>query len=174
MDKKRFKKILSNLFSVKHEGYTKIVMILGMRFRFYDYKACLKETNQLIRDINFKQNLIMDYFMDASEAKVATGALRNRQLENLELLKEFIRVCKCLNVEYWLDYGSLLGAVRHGGTVPWDDDLDVSITEKDIKNLKDNIHNVLNEIYDFISVVDGIQYRIVYKDRKDAFVDIYI
>ena len=34
-------------------------------------------------------------------------------------------------VRYWLDGGSALGALRHGGLVPWDDDLDLSILEED-------------------------------------------
>lgn len=174
MDKKRFHKIMSNLFSVKYEGYTKIVMVLGIRFRFYDYKACLQDTNQLVRDMNFKQNLIMDYFMDVTEAKEATGALRNRQIENLELLKEFIRVCHLLKVDYWLDDGTLLGAVRNNKTIPWDDDCDVAVTEHDMKIILSNIHSILGESYDLINIVECCQYRIISKRYVDAFVDIYV
>ena len=52
------------------------------------------------------------------------------------LLAEFGRICEQNNIDYWLDYGTLLGAVRHGGFVPWDDDLDVSIMRKDLPRLE--------------------------------------
>ena len=43
----------------------------------------------------------------------------------LEMLLELDRVCRCLGLTYQLGAGSLLGAVRHGGFIPWDDDVDV-------------------------------------------------
>lgn len=47
------------------------------------------------------------------------------------LLQEFDRVCKELNVTYFLFAGTLLGAVRHKGFIPWDDDLDVLMHRED-------------------------------------------
>ncbi len=58
--------------------------------------------------------------------------LRACQLRQLGILKEIDKACKKLNIKYWLDSGSLLGAVRHGGFIPWDDDIDIAMDKADM------------------------------------------
>lgn len=64
-----------------------------------------------------------------------TASLREHQLALLELLKEFDRVCRKNNIRYMLFAGTLLGAVRHKGFIPWDDDLDVVMPRDDYERL---------------------------------------
>ena len=57
--------------------------------------------------------------------------LRKAQLIMLDMLIEFDAICKKHQLQYWLDSGTLLGAIRHQGFIPWDDDIDLSMPIED-------------------------------------------
>lgn len=59
------------------------------------------------------------------------AAIKQAWAAELEVLAEIDRVCKKHNIQYFADWGTLLGAVRHGGFVPWDDDLDIVMKRED-------------------------------------------
>ena len=61
--------------------------------------------------------------------------LRRQQLVMLEMVKELDRICRKYGIPYFLYGGTLLGAFRHNGFIPWDDDLDVAMMREDYKRL---------------------------------------
>lgn len=62
--------------------------------------------------------------------------LRKQQLRMLDMLVWFDKVCRSNDIPYWLCSGTLLGAVRHGGFIPWDDDLDISMMRGDYERFR--------------------------------------
>ena len=61
--------------------------------------------------------------------------LRRQQMVMLEMVTVLDKICKKHNIPYFLYGGTLLGAFRHNGFIPWDDDLDVAMMRKDYKRL---------------------------------------
>lgn len=67
----------------------------------------------------------------------ATGNLRAIQLRMLEILVEIDKICRKNNICYWITAGTLLGAVRHGGFIPWDDDIDICVPHRDFQRFQE-------------------------------------
>ena len=82
----------------------------------------------------------MSRFLNAAELQ----ALHRVQLE---MLLEFDRICRLLTLRYQLAAGTLLGAVRHGGFIPWDDDVDVAMPRRDFQRFLREAPGVLGSAY---------------------------
>ena len=79
---------------------------------------------------------ILKTYIDARKLKPATGRLREIQLEYCSFAKEIAELLeKELGIKPILFYGSLLGAERHGGFIPWDDDIDFVLFRDDYEKL---------------------------------------
>ena len=72
-------------------------------------------------------------------------ALRDFQLFQMGILHEFKRICEENGLTWWLAYGSLLGAIRHKGFIPWDDDIDVLMPAEDYMRFRELCRTELSD-----------------------------
>jgi len=82
---------------------------------------------------------------DLSHYNPEGSVLRKAQMRLLEILDVFDGICRKHNINYWLVCGTLLGARRHGGFIPWDDDLDIAILQRDYDKLMSILKEELPE-----------------------------
>ena len=112
-----------------------------------------------------------------------------REIQQMELgIMEYIHeVCQKIGVKYFLAYGSLIGAVRHKGFIPWDDDMDICMLREDYEKLQDYLiaypddryevmsyKNNLNYVYPFMKVQDNQTYLLEEDVRIDSNMGIYV
>lgn len=107
----------------------------------------------------------------------------------LDILVEIDKICNQLNLKYCLIYGTLLGAVRHKGFIPWDDDIDIMMPRSDYEQLRQYFvqeNSLKYKFYDFETVdqypymigrISDERFIISTDNEKDyglgVFVDIY-
>ena len=132
----------------------------------YGLTICLKEKNIRYKEVT-----------DISE-------IQQMELGIMEYIHE---VCQKIGVKYFLAYGSLIGAVRHQGFIPWDDDMDICMLRDDYEKLQDYLiahpderyevmsyKNNINYVYPFMKVQDNRTYLLEEDVRIDSNMGIYV
>ena len=90
--------------------------------------------------------------------EISDEELRAHQLTAKEALDEVKSVCERHTIPYYLLAGSCLGAVRHQGFIPWDDDIDIGIPESDYERFEKAISEELADRFTWISNTNAVRY----------------
>ena len=86
----------------------------------------------------------------STETKEPSFDLTKVHETNLKLLKEIDRICRKYKIKYALDSGTLLGAIRHQGFIPWDDDMDIGMPREDYERFLELAPGELTERYELL------------------------
>ena len=93
--------------------------------------------------------------------------LRKAQLRMLDILVAVDKICQKHHIEYYLEGGSLLGAIRHGGFIPWDDDLDISVMRDDYPRLRTILMEELPDNMVFQDAKTDFNYPLLFGKVRD-------
>ena len=90
----------------------------------------------------------------------------------LKTLEDFILLCEEKNLRYYAAFGTVLGAVRHGGMIPWDDDIDVYMPREDYNRLL-SMRNDLKNDYELVDLENDGYYQDFAKfvNRKTTIIE---
>lgn len=100
------------------------------------------------------------------------STLRKAQMRMLEILLVVDKIFRENEIDYWLDGGTLLGAVRHGGFIPWDDDLDINVRVSDLSRIRKVLKSELPENMCFQDVTTDWNYHMLIckvRDKNSIF-----
>ena len=157
------------LWSMKKQQDKTTYSICGLKFKIKNSTSDIERRVKKIEHICTFSTL-------PSEAKPAVGYNRLIQQASVIILRDVVRVCKEAGIDCWLSYGTVLGAYRHGGIIPWDDDIDMAMLRKDYdkfvelynqygdKKFKAIYYTHENGRYNFVKVVSHL---------NNVFVDIF-
>ena len=167
------KSFFSKIFSIKDYDEThKIIRLFGIKIKFPKPEYAKKKASSSF--YYYKKNN-----MEITELPKASGQLRDIQLANLSILIKFDKICKENNIQYWLWAGTILGAVRHKGFIPWDDDIDIAMPRQDYDRFIDIFNNSnCGDLYAELSdeQIDSMSFimKIRHKKTNCVFLDIFV
>lgn len=166
---------LFNIFTIatisNYSETRNLITILGFKIKIAKREIAKERQENVF--YQYKKDKI-----DITKVPPAQGLLRDIQLANLALLKELAYVCEKNNFKYILDAGTLLGAIRHTGFIPWDDDIDILMFREDYEKIVSTFKNTTrnSDIYaEYHRDKDtNSQYFIKIKHKKCPFLGVDI
>lgn len=129
---------------------------------FTRFKKDVKITAEMDKKelLNLSHKYAMKYNPEGS-------VLRRDQKELLRMLQVVEQICREHDIRWWLSSGTLLGAARHKGFIPWDDDMDIVLLKEDYKKLEKILCNMESDEFVFHCMKTDVEYVNVFgKFRK--------
>ncbi len=165
--------ILQNIFSIKNQKEKngkiyKVTTVLGLKLKTLNIKRTLSEVSKETKLLR----TIIEKSIDITKIPKATGNLRKVQLIKTKILQIIDVILKKYHMQYWIDFGTLIGAIRHKGFIPWDDDIDLCIMKDDYLKLPELFAKELqNKGFSYIYDVDGSE--LLRLNYKSFFIDFF-
>ena len=119
-----------------------------LKFNFLGINAKFDLTTAVKHAISFFSDLEYDI---SDNTEFYAGRIKMIQALEIEILKEIDRICVENDIKYFLAGGSLLGAVRSGGAISWDDDLDIGMLRDDYEKFRKICEENLQDKFEFSS-----------------------
>lgn len=161
---------LSNLINetveIKNQYFDMVDELKELKEDFNSFK---NHTNEITSSTNFLfNNLYLDHEFTPK------NLLKNVRSLSVELLSFVDNVCKKYDLDWWLDYGTLIGAIRHDGFIPWDDDVDIGMMRVDYNKFNEILLKEIKEqgLNDLIKV--SYRKRNFNGQTVNAFIQIFI
>ena len=168
------KNILQSFFSIKNKDNHKQITLLGLKIKFKYKKR--KSIKQKVQELEYETKLlrtIIQRSINIETIPAAKGNYRTVQLIKTKLLNLVGYYLKENNIQYWVDFGTLIGAIRHKGFIPWDDDIDICLLKDDYLKLPSILEKLkqLDRNFDFSYGYEG--YEIIRLWYKEFCVDFF-
>ncbi len=131
-----------HLNTQSNESIKSDILLLNKQYEelFLRLEEQKKETNNILDSYNFLFNTLFKY----NKVEPKRIVKLSREL-NMQLLDFIGNVCKKHNLQWWLYAGTLLGAIRHQGFIPWDDDCDIKMMRDDYEKFYQIIDKEIEE-----------------------------
>lgn len=130
---------------------------------FNELTSCIKNIDEKYAEQVSTIHYFLNSYCDITKFPLEKElSLSHLQLCDVQLLRIVDNILQKMNISYWLDYGTLLGAIRHKGFIPWDDDMDISVMRADFIRLKTDLPKELDKYNIDVSVSDarlGVSYK---------------
>ena len=121
-----------------------------------------------------RENQNQQQYIAVKKANGETIYVRDIQIKLMEILREFDRICVEHEIDYILAFGSMLGAIRHQGFIPWDDDLDVLLDRKNYKKLLTVLDHEIGDNFYYHCFEKNSRYNVTLPAMKFRIKNTYI
>lgn len=155
-----YRTLYSEVAHLIYKNFMEENILLNIRCQYNKKNSLIGFTNLTLKSLKWKPSISfteaiyrtccvkLNYEYDMKHSlKIYDGKLSRIKYLELEMLREVDKICKENNIKYFLVGGSLLGAVRHNGFIPWDDDLDIGMLREDYERFRSICPQNLSDKY---------------------------